>query len=111
TADGYPGTNTMNALKSALSDAGITMAPVTIYPWHAGPGYDGVNAPSIEEWEPGSAAMTSNADAASADASGPSFWAQYGNYVIGTAALAGAAAIGYVLYKEHKKGHRSHAYA
>jgi len=48
--DGFPGTHTMGALHDALASAGVTMAPVTVYPWLAGPGYDGVNAPTLAEW-------------------------------------------------------------
>jgi murein L,D-transpeptidase YcbB/YkuD len=53
-ADGFPGTHTMNALQGALAGIGVPMAPVKIYPWRSMPGtsgYDGVNAPTLTEWQ------------------------------------------------------------
>jgi murein L,D-transpeptidase YcbB/YkuD len=53
TADGYPGPHTMSALATTLQSAGMTIAPVHVYPWHAAAGnsgYDGVNAPTLAEW-------------------------------------------------------------
>jgi|ERR1019366_2101401 hypothetical protein len=56
TADGFPGQNTMIALRQTLTSAGIAMANVTIYPWTGdanGGGqaaYDGTNAPTWAEW-------------------------------------------------------------
>ena len=58
-ADGFPGTRTMNALQGVLSGIGVPMAPVKIYPWHSMPGtsgYDGVNAPTLAEWQGGALA-------------------------------------------------------
>jgi hypothetical protein len=52
--DGFPGTHTMTALGSVLASAGLTMAPVHVYPWRSAPGtsgYDGVNAPTLAEWQ------------------------------------------------------------
>jgi len=52
TADGFPGTNTMNLLRSALASMSppLPMPNVPIYPWKAAPGYDGVNAPTPGQW-------------------------------------------------------------
>jgi hypothetical protein len=52
TADGFPGTNTMNLLRSALASMSppLPMPNVPIYPWKAAPGYDGVNAPTPAQW-------------------------------------------------------------
>jgi hypothetical protein len=49
-ADGFPGSGTMGKLNAALTSMGVTMAPVTIYPWRSTGGYDGVNAPTAAEW-------------------------------------------------------------
>lgn len=51
TPDGFPGAGTMAALQNALSPAGITLAAVKIYPWASGGAYDGVNAPTLAEWQ------------------------------------------------------------
>lgn len=51
TADGYPGTNTMNELQAVLFAMGVEIAPVPIYPWAVG-AYDGVNAPLASQWDP-----------------------------------------------------------
>lgn len=48
--DGYPGTNTMGKLSTVLLSAGVPMAPVRVYPWFATGGYDGINAPTVQEW-------------------------------------------------------------
>lgn len=48
--DGNPGTNTMNKLGQVLVGAGVNMANVHIYPWHSTGAYDGVNAPTAQEW-------------------------------------------------------------
>jgi len=52
TADGFPGTGTMALLKSVLSSMSppLPMPNVPIYPWKAAPGYDGVNAPTLQQW-------------------------------------------------------------
>jgi hypothetical protein len=50
TADGFPGTNTMNELHAVLFANGITMADVPIYPWLSSGRYDGVNAPTASQW-------------------------------------------------------------
>ena len=56
TADGFPGQNTMVALRQTLTSAGLSMANVTVYPWTGdanGGGqaaYDGINAPTWSEW-------------------------------------------------------------
>jgi peptidoglycan hydrolase-like protein with peptidoglycan-binding domain len=50
-ADGYPGTMTMLKLETVLKAGGQSLAPVKIYPWKAGGAYDGVNAPTMNEWE------------------------------------------------------------
>lgn len=48
-ADGLPGPSTMTKLNSVLQTAGIAAANVKVYPW--GPsGYDGINAPTMQEW-------------------------------------------------------------
>jgi hypothetical protein len=49
-ADGFPGTGTMGQLRTVLSSMGLPMPPVPVYPWKAGPGYDGVNAPTSAQW-------------------------------------------------------------
>jgi hypothetical protein len=69
TVDGYPGPATMNALQTALTAIGMTMAPVKLYPWSSTGGYDGVNAPTAQEWSgnpswAGPPPMVSTADAA-----------------------------------------------
>jgi peptidoglycan hydrolase-like protein with peptidoglycan-binding domain len=69
TVDGYPGPKTMAALQVALNAIGVTMAPVKVYPWSASGGYDGQNAPTIQEWSgnpafSGPPPMVSTADAA-----------------------------------------------
>lgn len=53
TADGFPGTGTMSALQDALAQSGITIAAVKVYPWHSSGAYDGVNAPTLAEWQGG----------------------------------------------------------
>lgn len=60
TVDAFPGTNTMNELRTQLAALSppVTMAPVTVYPWLATTAsgatgqaaYDGVNAPSWSSW-------------------------------------------------------------
>ena len=50
TADGYPGAGTMGKLAGVLATMGMTMAPVTIFPWKSTGGYDGVNAPTSAQW-------------------------------------------------------------
>jgi peptidoglycan hydrolase-like protein with peptidoglycan-binding domain len=53
-ADGYPGRGTMGKLAAVIATVpGISLAPVQVYPWHNLPGtsgYDGVNAPTWQEW-------------------------------------------------------------
>jgi hypothetical protein len=46
----YPGAAMMNALANELAAIGVTMTTVPHYPWLAGPGYDGINAPTSAEW-------------------------------------------------------------
>jgi len=53
-SDGYPGTGTMGRLAAVLASAGIPMAQVPIYPWHAG-SWDGKNAPTAASWSGASA--------------------------------------------------------
>ncbi len=48
--DGFPGPKTMTALKTALDALGVSMPPVPIYPWLASGAYDGVNAPTVAQW-------------------------------------------------------------
>jgi hypothetical protein len=58
TADGFPGTNTMNALASDLQSFGqawpfvdgFTGDNVVVYPWLSTGNYDGTNAPPAAEW-------------------------------------------------------------
>lgn len=50
TVDGLPGTNTMNKLATVLVGAGVNMANVKDYPWHSTGAYDGVNAPTAQDW-------------------------------------------------------------
>jgi len=50
TPDGFPGTHTMAALYGTLDQLGLPKPNVKIYPWLAAPGYDGVNAPTLSEW-------------------------------------------------------------
>jgi hypothetical protein len=50
TADGFPGSSTMQALSDQLIANGQLLAPVSIYPWLATGQYDGVNAPLLIEW-------------------------------------------------------------
>ncbi len=69
TADGFPGTNTMNALATALQsfgsqwpfNDGSTAAQIVVYPWNttcsSGSGaacYNGSDAPPLSEWCAGS---------------------------------------------------------
>jgi hypothetical protein len=59
TADGFPGTGTMGTLQNVLAGIGVPMAPVKVYPWRSKPGtsgYDGVNAPTLAEWQGGALA-------------------------------------------------------
>jgi hypothetical protein len=49
-ADGFPGIGTMGKLELVLKSAGLTIAPVKVYPWRSTGGYDGVNAPTAAEW-------------------------------------------------------------
>jgi hypothetical protein len=59
TADGFPGPKTMGALQNVLAGLGVPMAPVKVYPWKTMPGtsgYDGVNAPTLAEWQGGAMA-------------------------------------------------------
>lgn len=51
--DDFPGTATMTALFAVDDANGIPRPNVTVYPWLAGPGYDGVNAPLLSQWDPG----------------------------------------------------------
>ncbi len=53
TADGFPGQGTMSALQNALAPSGIALAAVKIYPWASAGAYDGVNAPTLAEWQGG----------------------------------------------------------
>jgi hypothetical protein len=48
--DGFPGTNTMTKLGQVLTAAGVSMANVRMYPWSTTGGYDGKNAPTMQEW-------------------------------------------------------------
>jgi murein L,D-transpeptidase YcbB/YkuD len=58
TQDGFPGTNTMNALQSVMQSYGATWPftdgyttnTIVVYPWSASGTYDGVNAPTSAEW-------------------------------------------------------------
>ena len=50
TADGYPGQKTMQSLTIDLTAAGQSLAPVHVYTWSSSGGYDGVNAPTVQEW-------------------------------------------------------------
>jgi murein L,D-transpeptidase YcbB/YkuD len=58
TSDGYPGVNTMSALSTALlqqtgdglPNSGYTMQALVLYPWVNNGVYDGVNAPTADEW-------------------------------------------------------------
>lgn len=56
TIDGFPGQGTMAALAKALQAEGVTLTSRAyspsggFYPWKAGPGYDGVNAPTQAQW-------------------------------------------------------------
>ena len=53
TADGFPGTGTMGKLSATLATLGLSLAPVKVYPWKSMPGtsgYNGVNAPTWQEW-------------------------------------------------------------
>jgi len=56
TADGFPGEGTMAVLKSSLGTMGTSLAPVKVYPWKSGGAYDGVNAPTLAEWQGGAPA-------------------------------------------------------
>ena len=70
TADGYPGTGTMNLLRSVLASAGLPMPNVTIYPWKSSGGYDGVNAPTTAQWTGSAAAPPSGGGGGAAPPSG-----------------------------------------
>lgn len=62
-SDGYPGTGTMGRLAAVLASAGIPMAQVPIYPWHAG-SWDGKNAPTAASWSGASAPSSGGGGAA-----------------------------------------------
>jgi hypothetical protein len=111
TADGFPGTSTMNALQQVVGAAG--MPNVTIYPWKNPPGtYDGVNAPPLSQWNPSAAGTTpapsgntvtnnSTTNSTTTSTTMPTWepWA------IGAAVIAGAGIIGMsVLHKGGLKG-------
>lgn len=53
TADGYPGTKTIEELKNVIFGLGLTFPDLTEYPWLSSGGYDGVNAPLWSDWAPG----------------------------------------------------------
>lgn len=53
TADGYPGTNTIEELKNVIFGMGESFPDITEYPWLSSGGYDGVNAPLWSDWAPG----------------------------------------------------------
>jgi peptidoglycan hydrolase-like protein with peptidoglycan-binding domain len=48
--DGHPGKATMNKLAQILVGANVNMASVPTYPWLAAGAYDGVNAPTAQDW-------------------------------------------------------------
>jgi hypothetical protein len=48
--DGLPGRNTMNKLGQVLIGANVSMAQVPLYDWHSTGAYDGVNAPTAQDW-------------------------------------------------------------
>jgi hypothetical protein len=104
TADGYPGSNTMMALFDALANIGQLPAPVKLYPWLSGPGYDGVNAPTMAEWSPGSSSNTSTTTTVTkVTPSAPRDWTPW---IIGGAVAAGTGIVGYAYYKRHNRGRR-----
>jgi hypothetical protein len=53
TADGYPGTATIEELKNVIFGMGLAFPDLTEYPWLASGSYDGVNAPMWSTWAPG----------------------------------------------------------
>jgi len=97
--DGFPGQHTMGGYKVAATQCNITPATVKVYPWlgpevPGGGVYDGVNAPSLSEWIPGSGEKKPLAPPVSP--SGPN----YALWGLG-AFLAGVA--GYFGYKSYKR--------
>lgn len=102
TVDGYPGINTMTALASVLASMGATIAPVKVYPWSGSGGYDGVNAPTQQEWlggngntlpvivVPGTPSTTTSTSSSSTTFFGLPQWAAW---AIGIAAVGGIALV------------------
>lgn len=76
TADGYPGSHTMAALKTVLQAKGVQQQdvyPGPVYPWLKAPGYDGVNAPTVATWTrgmPASHPQTTNPNGPTNEAGG-----------------------------------------
>lgn len=54
TADGFPGTHTMNSLFTDATALGVAPPSVPVYAWKAKTDtladYDGINAPTADEW-------------------------------------------------------------
>jgi hypothetical protein len=117
TADGFPGTNTMTALKDVLFTMGVEIAPVTVYPWLSSGGYDGTNAPPLSQWNPnGSSTAVTNIDNTSVSTTlfGLPEWAVW---VLGATVVGGAGLILWSLLSKpgskelhhHSVTHISHA--
>jgi hypothetical protein len=100
TADGFPGSNTMQALFDTLAAAGQLPAPVKIYPWLSTGQYDGVNAPTLGEWQP-AATPTGPQRTPTVVVTGDA--PNYGPIIIGAAVVGG---LGLIAYAWHKKKHR-----
>lgn len=115
--DGYPGTNTMTALKDVLFQNGsVEIAPVTVYPWLSQANYgqypwDGINAPTMAEWDPGSSGGGGGGTVVTptvvvpgtVPASSSTGMSQNAKLALIGAGLLGAGIIGYALYRRNKK--------
>jgi hypothetical protein len=112
TPDGYPGTNTMHELKDVLFSLGVEMANVPIYPWLASGGYDGVNAPLLSDWAPGSGGggsgggggtITTPTTTVTASSGGGS---KAGWWIVGGAAAVGVTAVTVAYYRKRRRMRR-----
>lgn len=119
TPDGFPGTQTMQELKDVLFAQGIEMANVPIYPWlancAAGSGdacYDGINAPLLSDWAPGSTASPpppalppppNPNTLPTTVVTGSASKSNAGIVIIGATAAAVASVLGWRYYKKHRR--------
>ena len=97
--DGFPGSDTMFQLQAVLEAMGLKLAPVPIYPWIDGKGYDGSNAPTQAEWSgssPGNLVVPNTVITGDTGLSGWQ-WA-----LIGGLGLLGVGGIGYAVHRAMK---------